>query len=361
MTDGAWDLLVERDDLSRTELIQAPAPEIVTGEVLLSIDRVGVTANNVTYARVGEAMNYWAFFPARAGWGRVPLWGFADVVASEAPAVDVGTRVYGYLPTSSHLVVRPERADAAGFRDASPHRVDLPRPYNVYATTAGDPAYEAEREDLQILYRPLFITSFMLDDFLSDNDFFGAEVVVISSASSKTSYGTAFCTSLRPKRPRLVGLTSAGNVPFTESLNLYDEVVPYDDAGSLPTDRPALYVDVAGNIGLRKTIHSHLGKMLVHDAVVGMTHLDAPPSGGADVPGVHPEFFFAPTHMAKRREDWGPGGIEQRHAQLWREFAAVVEGWVDVVAGTGPEGLREAWLEVLSGRADPRAGHVISL
>ena len=42
------------------------------------------------------------------------------------------------------------------------------------------------------MYRPLFFTSFMLADQLEDNDWFGAEVLVLSSASSKTAYGTAF-------------------------------------------------------------------------------------------------------------------------------------------------------------------------
>ncbi len=360
MTD-AWDLLVARDDLARTSLVDGPVPTLRDGEALLRPDRVGVTANNVTYALVGEAMRYWDFFPARDGWGRVPLWGFADVVASEADGVAVGTRVYGYLPTSSHLVVRPDKVDEIGFRDSSEHRSTLPGPYNIYARTTGDPAYEAQREDLQVLYRPLFITSFMLDDFLADNGFFGAESLVISSASSKTSYGVAFCVGLRPDRPRVVGLTSARNVEFTTSLGCYDEVVTYDDVTSLSTDTPTVYVDVAGSIPLRRTIHEHLGDTLKHDAVVGATHLDAPPQGGADVPGPRPTFFFAPDQIRKRRADWGPRGIEERYGAAWRDFAPVVEGWVDVVVSDGPEGLRDAWLEVLSGTSDPRRGNVVSL
>ena len=63
-----------------------------------------------------------------------------------------------------------------------------------------------------MLLRPLFITSFMIDDFLHDNDFFGASTVLISSASSKTSYGLAFMLSLRAdKRYQVIGLTSVGN------------------------------------------------------------------------------------------------------------------------------------------------------
>lgn len=356
---SAWDLVVGRDDLGRTTFLERQAPELGPGEALLRVDRVGVTANNVTYARLGEAMRYWSFFPTDEGWGRVPLWGFADVVESNADGVEVGARVYGYLPTSSHLIVRPAASDA-GFRDVSEHRTDLPGPYNVYAVTTADPSYRAEHEDLQILYRPLFITSFMLDDFLGDNDFFGADVALVSSASSKTSYGTAFCTRLRDERPRLVGLTSSGNVAFTESLGCYDEVVGYEDVKSLDGAPATLYVDVSGNPRLRETVHDHF-ENLVYDSVVGLTHDDARLEETGALPGPTPSFFFAPDQIRKRRKDWGPGGIENRYGAAWTEFAPAVENWVDVKVGNGRDDLLRAWLEVLSGRVDPRVGHVVAL
>ena len=357
----AWELRVRRDDFAATDLVDVDVPELGPGEALLRVDRVGVTANNVTYAVVGDSMNYWSFFPTAEGWGRVPLWGFADVIASNAEGVEAGTRVYGYLPTSSHLIVRPDRVDAAGFRDASEHRADLPRPYNVYATTTGDPAYEADREDLQILYRPLFITSFMLDDFLADHEFFKAETTVMSSASSKTAYGTAFCMRLRGFGPRLVGLTSERNLEFTQSLGCYEDVFSYDQIDALSSDRPVLYVDFSGDAPLREKLHALFGDSLVYDAVVGVTHLDAQERSGETLPGPAPTFFFAPDQIRKRRADWGPGEIEKRHAESWREFAPVVEEWVDVEVSEGPEGLKAAWLEVLSGRSDPRTGNVVTL
>lgn len=358
----SWDLVVARDDLARTELLEHATPSPAPGEVLLRVDRVGMTANNVTYALVGDSMRYWDFFPTEAGWGRVPLWGFADVEASTIPEVEVGTRFYGYLPPSSHLIVRPQNADAAGFRDASEHRSMLPAAYNIYPTTTGDPAYDAEREDLQVLYRPLFMTSFMLEDFLEDNRFFDAETIVLSSASSKTAYGTAFCIGMRAHHPRIVGLTSAANVEFTRSLGCYDDVVAYDNLEKLTADVATVYVDMAGSLALRARIHGHFGGQLRHDAVVGATHLDAAPgSDAARVPGPRPTFFFAPGQIRKRREDWGPRGIESRFGEAWRAFVPAVEGWVDVTVTKGPDGLRDAWLDMLSGRSEPRTGHVISL
>jgi hypothetical protein len=350
----AWDLLVDRSDLSRTSLVEVPTPEPGSGEVVLRVDRVGMTANNVTYAVFGDAMHYWDFFPAGEGWGRVPMWGFCEVEASQVPEVEVGTRLYGYLPTSSHLVVQPAKVDGHGFRDASAHRQHLPSPYNGLTTTTGDPAYQREREDLQVLYRPLFMTSFVLADFLQDNGFFGASTVVLSSASSKTSYGTAFLL----EGVRRVGLTSAGNADFTRSLGCYDDVTTYDEL-VLP-EGPTVYVDVAGDAALRRRVHESAD--LVHSAVVGAAHHDAAPDhSGEGLPGPRPAFFFAPDQMRKRSADWGPDGVETEHAKAWERFAPVVADWVDVRVSQGPEGLRDAWLEVLAGGVPPRVGHVVQL
>lgn len=355
----AWDLLVDRSDLTRTEVLESPPPEPAADQVLLRVDRVGMTANNVTYAVFGDAMRYWDFFPAPdldgVPQGRVPLWGFAEVERSRVAGVEEGTRVYGYLPTSSHLVVQPTKVDASGFRDASAHRQHLPSPYNGLTTTTGDPAYAPELEDLQVLYRPLFMTSFMLADFLDDHDRFGADAVVISSASSKTAYGTAFLLD----GVHRVGLTSEANRDFTESLGCYDEVVTYDEVDGLE-GRRSVYVDIAGDAALRRRIHERLTPL--HSAVVGAAHHDAAPDPVDEgLPGAPPTFFFAPDQMRKRSTDWGPRGVEARHAEAWERFAPVVAGWVDVVVGEGPGGLRDAWLETLAGSTPPRVGHVVAL
>lgn len=355
----AWDLRVDRNDLSRTTVVDVPPIDVSPGEVLLRVDRVGMTANNVTYAVFGDAMKYWDFFPADdidgVAQGRVPLWGFAEVERSAVDGIEEGTRLYGYLPTSSHLLVRPTKVDTKGFRDGSPHRQHLPTPYNGLTTTTADPAYDAGLEDLQVLYRPLFMTSFMLADFLLDHDCFGATTAVISSASSKTAYGTAFLL----EGIHRVGLTSEANRAFTEGLGCYDEVRTYDEVDEL-AQVPTVYVDIAGDAVLRRRVHERVSP--VHSAVVGAAHHDAAPDpGGRDLPGAAPAFFFAPDQMRKRYADWGPDGVEEHHAEAWARFAPVVADWVDVVVGQGAEGLRAAWLETLAGSTPPRTGLVVQL
>jgi hypothetical protein len=354
---GSWTLTVARDDLTDTRLEATPLPEPAAGEAVLRVERVGLTANNVTYAVLGDAFRYWEFFPAEPGRGVVPLWGFAEVVESRVEGLEPGGRFYGYLPSGSHLLVRPGRVDARGFRDASPHRATLPSPYNAYALTTGDPAYEPGREDLQVLFRPLFWTSFMLADRLVDTDAMGAERIVLSSASSKTAYGAAF--ELHRQGRTVVGLTSARNVAFTESLGCYDAVLPYDAVADLDPAVPTLYADLAGDAGFAGALRAHLGPSLVHEVVVGVTHQQAAPAGTLADTG--PGMFFAPDQMRKRIGDWGREGLDQRFAEAWRTFAPVVEGWVDVVVQHGPEALEQVWREVQAGRADPRAGHVLAL
>jgi hypothetical protein len=353
---ASWTFAVARDDLGRTTLVESDRPALADGEALLRVDRVGLTANNVTYAVLGEAMRYWEFFPPGprglgAEWGLPPLWGFAEVVESAVPGVAVGERVYGYLPPAGHLVVRPERVDAAGFRDASPHRADLPSPYNAYRSTGGDAAYRADQEDLLILFRPLFFTSFMLADQVADNDFYGARALVLSSASSKTAYATAF--ELHGRGPRLVGLTSPGNLEFTRSLGCYDQVVSYADIGDLDVG-PTAYLDLSGSPVVRAALRDRLGDQIVRDVAVGLTN-QTPNSDAAG------EVFFAPSRMRKRSADWGREGLDQRFASAWQRFTGVLDGRLEVHVGGGPDALQRGWLEVLSGRMPPRVGQVVQL
>src|SRR3989442_5620645 len=221
------DFLVRRDDLRTCRIADSDPPSIESGQALLRVDTFGLTANNVTYAVFGDAMSYWDFFPAEDGWGRVPMWGFADVELSEAEGVDPGARLYGYLPPSSHLVVTPAEADGRGFVDGSTHRAQLPSAYHRYAVTGTDPFYRPETEEMQMLLRPLFFTSFLIDDQLADEGLTSRGPVVFSSASSKTAIAAAFMLAQR-EGTQLVALTSPRRAGFVEGLGIYGRTIPYD-------------------------------------------------------------------------------------------------------------------------------------
>jgi NADPH:quinone reductase-like Zn-dependent oxidoreductase len=353
------DFLIAKDDLHRCRFDERPAPEPGHGQALLRVDAFGLTSNNITYATFGEAMSYWSFFPAEDGWGRVPVWGFAEVLASSVAELEPGARVFGYLPPSSELLVEPAHVSAQGFVDASAHRAALPRAYNRYARVDADPLYDAEREDEQMLLRPLFLTSFLIDDFLEDSDLFGADTVVLSSASSKTASALAFLLSKR-EGIDVIGLTSSRSAEFARTLGVYDHVIAYDELESLPDGR-AVYVDMAGDAELRGAVHNHYRDELAHSAVVGATHHDRMGQVPDSLPGPRPMFFFAPDRITKRAADWGSDALERRMADAWRPYVQWTGGWLRVVHGAGPEALQSAYLELLDGRIDPASAHVLSL
>ena len=177
------DFLVKRDDFRECRVMDGDPAVPGPGQALLRVDAFGMTSNNVTYAVFGEAMSYWDFFPtAEEGWGRLPTWGFAEVESSEADGVEPGTRLYGYLPSSSHLVVTPAAAGDAGFVDAAPHKAELPSAYHRYLAVDADSFYRAETEAVQMLLRPLFFTSFLIDDQLDDEGLATRGPVLVSSA-----------------------------------------------------------------------------------------------------------------------------------------------------------------------------------
>ena len=209
-----------------------------TARRCFEIESFGLTSNNITYAVFGETMKYWDFFPASdPEWGRLNVWGYARVEQSRHPEVEVGMRVYGYLPCASHVVVVPDRIDAKGFVDAAAHRASLPSAYQGYRDVETDPVYSTEREAEHILFFPLFFTSFLIDDFLADEDFFGADTIVVSSASSKTAIIAAYQLAKRDGI-EVVGLTSAGNREFVEGLGVYDSVHSTIRSRSSPVTAP---------------------------------------------------------------------------------------------------------------------------
>jgi Protein of unknown function (DUF2855) len=353
------DFLVKRDNLRECQIAESSVPEPAPGQALLRVERFGLTANNVTYAVMGQIMSYWDFFPTVDGWGRVPMWGFAEVQQSEAEGVEPGTRLYGYLPPSSYLLVTPLAADQGGFLDGMPHRAVLPAAYQRYLATNADPFYEADTEELQMLLRPLFFTSFLIDDQLFDDGLTERGPIVISSASSKTAIAAAFLLAQR-EGVELVGLTSARSAKFVEELGVYERTVTYDAIDTLPRG-PATFVDVAGDGAVRLAVHSHYGDELIHSMTVGVTHWEELGAGGGELPGPSPTFFFAPDRLAKRAEDWGGDGLQTRASDAWRPFCEWTGGWLDVVSGAGFEAVQSAYLDVLEGRVEPKSAHVLSL
>ena len=90
---NSTDFIVAQNDFEQcktivTELAGADTPP--PDALLVRVDRFAFTANNITYAVLGDELKYWQLFPAPHGFGNIPVWGFGDVIASKHPGVAVG-------------------------------------------------------------------------------------------------------------------------------------------------------------------------------------------------------------------------------------------------------------------------------
>jgi hypothetical protein len=308
---------------------------------------------------LGDELKYWQLFPAPKDFGNIPVWGFGEVIASKHPTITVGERLFGYFPMATHLVIEAADVSKRGLRDAAAHRQGVSPVYNAYARVSGNPAFAGKQGDYQALLRPLFMLSFLVDDFLAENEFYGARSVLLSSASSKTAFGLAHLLHLRAGI-KVIGLTSASNTKFVESLGVYDEVVTYDRVTSLPSNAPVAFVDMAGNSELRERLHRHFGDQMKYSGRIGLTHRSSSPNE-PELPGAKPAWFFAPDQIRQRAKEWGPGGIDIRFSAAWSGFAPMLDRCLEVIEGRGATAVKQIYLDTLNGRVPPNQGHILSL
>jgi hypothetical protein len=357
------DFVVARNGLRDCKTIETTltdASALPAEALLIKVQRFAFTANNITYALLGDQLKYWQLFPAPGGFGIIPVWGFGDVIASRHPFVPEGERLFGYFPMATHVVVEASDVSKRGLRDAAPHRQGVAAVYNAYARVGNEPAFAGRQGDQQALLRPLFMLSFLVDDYLAESDFFGARTIILSSASSKTAFGLAHLLHTKRNGARVVGLTSPANAAFVRSLGCCHDVLAYDDIETLDTASPSVFVDMAGNANLRARLHRHLGDSMKQSIRIGMTHQDGE-SDAADLPGPRPSWFFAPDQIRKRAREWGPGGIESRLGAAWQGFAPMLDRSLTIVEGFGLDAVQRVYLDTLGGRIPPDQGHMLSM
>jgi hypothetical protein len=340
------EIWIEKSNVANSKIVekQFNSTQLSADEVLLKIDSFGFSANNVTYSVFGEKMGYWGFFPADDSWGIVPMWGFATVLESNHAEVKIGEKVYGYLPMATHLVITAGKTSATHFFDISEKRNSISPVYDNYVRCATDPGYQVAREAWQLNYRPLFMTSFVLDDFIGEGLVTcekPVKQVILTSASSKTAYGAAHLLMKHKKQRGLdyqvIGLTSVNNKAFTQDLDCYDQVLSYDDIAELGTDNVSWILDFAGNKGLLLNLQKQFADNLNKLVLIGSTDVQAQqdkPDGHLDS-----EFFFAPSQVKKRSGEWGHAGFAQRYAKAWQSFAVHINDKVAVAEYSGAKAI----------------------
>lgn len=333
--------------------------DLKDNEVLFKVDRQALTANNISYASSGELLDYWGFFPTDEGWGRIPGMGWGEVIASAHPDVAVGERTWGFYPYSTHHKILAGNAGQESFADVSPHRAKHAPIYSQFDRASANPIYEPGREDQDSLLRGLFLTSWLVEDFIESNDSFASRDCLITSASSKTSIALAHCVKARGKLAS-IGITSLGNVAFCENLGCYDKVVTYDAVTSMDATQPVVMVDMAGSAKVISDLHHHYGDKLKYSCRIGATHHNEMGSS-QDLPGAKPVFFFAPTHRETRSAELG---LEAFAKQMWSAFSGFrqfCDSWMTVERSIGADAVTQTYQSVLAGKANPASGQIVSM
>ena len=357
-------LLVNRRDFSDVALVNINEAELQDGFIRVKIGPWALTANNITYMVTGDMIGYWDFFEPKhydidmSGFGRMPVWGYAEVTQSKCADVPAGTLIYGFFPVAQTLDMKPVKLSPLGFQDGKDHRTELHPVYNGYTFVDKDPSFAAYRE-LQPVLRPLFTTSFLIDDFLADENFFGEEQVLLLSASSKTAMGTAYCLKQRGGI-KVTGLTSEGNKGFTSETSFYDEVFTYDTITDMNPDVKTVIVDMAGNGSVMGTLYEHFEENIIYNCMVGKSHWQGAPPVTPKL-GAPAKMFFAPDRVKLRMNDWGREGFAKNLAARWLPFCDNAKNWLDIERSAKVTDLLKVYKDFLDGKASPSKGYMFEI
>jgi len=361
---------VAKNALNKTRILPLNIEQALSdNEVLLKVAKFALTANNISYGITGDILGYWLFFPTdnlkeQTQWGRLPVMGFAEVVASRCQHINVGERVWGFMPMATHVKILAGRVSATQFSDINPCREGFSPLYSSFVRIQNNPFYQANNEDFDILLRGLFTTSWLVDDFMFDHHYFKAQQYLITSASSKTSIALAFTIKERGERPA-IGITSAANQNFVESLGCYQKVINYNEISSLDPTIASILVDMAGGQTTLSAIHHHFNKQLYYSCQIGATQHDDIDINDTlffdNLPGVKPEFFFAPKQLKKRSVD---GDANDTMNKINGSLLRYIEFCHSIITINHTKNVNQVdaiYQQVLAGTADASVGQINSL
>jgi Protein of unknown function (DUF2855) len=344
---------IARKQLQHCEWVECADPPLRTGEVRFALERFALSANNITYADLGEKFSYWQFFPTEPGFGLLPIWGFSRVVETNNSEFPIGMRAYGYWPLAQHCELTPQFLGGASFADKSAQRASLPAVYQLYQRWQHAP--DALAEARYALLRPLYMTAWLCADFLRDSAFFEASSVLVLSASSKTALALGAALKRLAPEIQTVGCTSAANLAFVRSSDCFDAVHSYEEIEQLSKSATAL-VDVAGSPSLLARVHQHFSDALVYSGVLGISHRGELAPENRLLPGAKPQLFFAPNQVKKRVQEHGPGWIEQHSRADWKDFLQSSTKWLEVDVATDFAQIQASYLSLLAGQAGASRG-----
>jgi hypothetical protein len=242
------ELIIERKNIKNYTIKEKSFnEELNKDEILIKLNKFGLTSNNVTYVILGESYKYFDVFPSKdKEEAKLNVWGLATIIKSNNDKLLENEQIYGYFPCQKYYKLTPSHVNDEYFMVK---RSQLPADYKVYnqyfrSSKDFQNSNDENTQNMMLLYRPLFWTSFFIDDYLNFNNFFGTRKVLISSASSKT----AFCLAhLLKGKIQVHGVTSKKNYQFVKGLGLYDNVILYENFDNeYIDDKDFIYINISG-------------------------------------------------------------------------------------------------------------------
>ena len=346
---------VHKENIYQVDHCETELADLQAGAIRLKIDKYAFTSNNITYAVIGHQLQYWNFYPTEEPFGIIPVWGYADVVASKHQGIKAGDRFYGYYPMSSYCTLIPGNVNALGFSENAAHRRELAPVYNNYTRVATSPAEPLE--DYVPIFKPLFATSFLIYQLLKAQYFSETEQILLTSASSKTSLALAAMLKKNQANDgkKIIGLTSARNLDFVKSTNYHDEVFAYENYKDIATKKTVI-VDISGNHKLLKNLSDYLNDQLGHIIMVGLTDWKSS-NMASNLP--KSEFFFAPTQFKVFYKLHGAEKAGKILDEALMDFIQVIKEKIVLERITDVAQLSRLYLEMVDGKVDPGRAYLV--
>ncbi|KAJ5914482.1 hypothetical protein N7504_003365 [Penicillium tannophilum] len=233
---------------------------------------LGLTSNNLSYARGGDLLHWWKTYPIppttpsgyndQSSWGIVPAWGYATVTESSIPGILPDSLIWGYWPTAtSPTLLRLEPRDPEGhWVEVSSHRQQLMPIYNLYEQTHPHEEKNLDERAWCALFRGAWVAGYLLSEYVfspdpqarepvhplgaasklpwsADDSDLSSAVVIVLGASTKVARSFLWCLFHRPKEGRPLGL-----VQVTSSPSALQEVA--DRKGWQDLSRTLTYTEV---------------------------------------------------------------------------------------------------------------------
>lgn len=325
------------------------------------------------------------------------VWGIIEVTKSRLDGVEVGSKYLAQLPIGESVSFSSAKVDPATNNSVIVDRPGVFPAYNIFKKWDGD---NEDYEDLALACFPGIVTGFGLNFNLRNHDYYGADAVVLTSASSKVALALAVYLKHNNSEDypgttkKIIGYTSESNKEFCEKTGLYDEVLGYEDTlknlesttGEIGDNNNKgkknkmkyIVVDVSGRGEVYKRNVKEPNLEIVKVFAVGNTSNTSDDKSTFSILSMFgmakmiltmmgaPSFFTSwmnpvvepyliMTDMAELKSKWGNEKLDTMQKDYTRIFckAAASNGWISIRTCDTEESIQKAFSDIVQGLIPP--------